>query len=650
MDPRQDKPNDPAAGTVPTDTVPTDTRSFPEPSQSDRPTSPFPAAPDQTTSSPDQTPTPLFPQIPGYSTDHFLGEGGMGQVYRAEDRVHRRTVAIKFLKRGKDASPSEVIRFRKEAAALQRLDHPNVVRVYETGEAGGFAYYVMRYVPTGSLVRQSDQVRTSARRVAEFTRAVAGAVDYLHRSGVLHRDLKPGNILVDEHGQPLLVDFGLARVDDGHTPTVGGGLFGTPAYMAPEVLRGGAPACDERTDVWSVGVVLYELLAGRRPFVGQLHNAARDFALHRTIQFASPPPVREGDTALQDTDDRLETICLKCLAKNPDRRYQTAGELAADLDRWLAGRPLAYADPTDTRSAAEAPPPVETAAPTTVANTTVTAPGQRKWAGALMVLLGAVVILGVTLAALFWRRPTLAERLPEPDVSVEFVGETGLPAEQVGPLGAFVGTQSVGEEGRLELGAGKMAFLVLFRERFPFPVRFEAEVRIATPMKDTEAGIFALEKRHEFENGKPVHLAFVNAFAVGKRNPKNRRELLHNRTAADVFRFGAPDGTPDANEFTAFVPCLDRWRESTPADAVHPHDKPGPPHRLTIDVYPNELSATRDGGPCGRLTLPSPRLDWQLEFDGIRADPPPLGDGYGLFVTYGAAQFSNVKVTRLPAR
>jgi WD40 repeat protein len=276
---------------------------------------------------------PAGVEVPGYEILGLLGKGGMGVVYKARQVALDRVVALKMIRAGPHAGPGELARFRTEAEAAARLQHPHVVQVFEVGQSGGQPYFSLEYVEGGSLAQKLAGSPWPARRAAELVLTLARAVHAAHERGIIHRDLKPANVLLTADGTPKVTDFGLAkRLNASVDQTHSGAVLGTPSHMAPEQARGQAREVGPRTDVYALGAILYECLTGRPPFVGETPLDTMLQVIH-----AEPvPPARLQPKVPRD----LETVCLKCLEKDPARRYPNAEALADDLGRHLAGEPV----------------------------------------------------------------------------------------------------------------------------------------------------------------------------------------------------------------------------------------------------------------------------------------------------------------------
>jgi eukaryotic-like serine/threonine-protein kinase len=275
-----------------------------------------------------------LPRIEGYDVEAVLGRGGMGVVYRARHRKLNRPVALKMILAGAYASPADRARFQQEAVAVAALRHPNVVQVYDSGEAGGRSYFTMEFVEGGTLAQKLVGTPQSADQAAALVATLAEAIQVAHQSGIVHRDLKPANILLTAEGTHKVTDFGLARrLQGGGGLTLTGVPLGTPSYMAPEQGRGHGDVIGPATDVYALGAILYELLTGRPPFRAETAAAT----LQQALAEDPVPPSRLNRRVPRD----LETICLKCLHKEPPRRYASAAALADDLQRYGRGEPIA---------------------------------------------------------------------------------------------------------------------------------------------------------------------------------------------------------------------------------------------------------------------------------------------------------------------
>ncbi len=276
-------------------------------------------------------PLPHGLYVPGYEIIQELGRGGMGVVYLARQVALGRLVALKMILAGSCASSRDRERFVAEAHAVARLQHPHVVQIFEVGEYEGHPYFSLEFCPGGSLSRRLNGTPQAPAEAARLARTLALAVEAAHLQRIVHRDLKPANVLLTEAVEPKVTDFGLAKLLDAGEQTRTGEILGTPSYMAPEQAAGKGKEVGPEADVWALGAILYELLTGRPPFVGEtkLHT------LQQVLTDSPVPPRRLQPRIPPD----LETICLKCLEKEPHRRYASAAELADDLGRFLAGEP-----------------------------------------------------------------------------------------------------------------------------------------------------------------------------------------------------------------------------------------------------------------------------------------------------------------------
>lgn len=293
-----------------------------------------------------QSDAPLPDPFNDYEPATEIGRGGMGVVYRARQSSLDRQVALKMILRGALASPEDVARFRAEAEAAARLNHPNIVQVFEVGEHLGQPYFSMQHIEGTTLSRRIAEGPLPSREAAQLLIPVCRAVAEAHRNGVLHRDLKPSNILIDEDGRPFVTDFGLAKrippsgqteIHDGaaadvETLTNSGAIIGTPSYMAPEQAAGQRGQIGEASDVYSLGAILYATLTGRPPFQAV---SPVDTILMVLEQEPVPPRVLNPGA-----DSDLEMIAMKCLQKPTDLRYQDAAALADDLEAWLNHEPI----------------------------------------------------------------------------------------------------------------------------------------------------------------------------------------------------------------------------------------------------------------------------------------------------------------------
>jgi TolB-like protein/Flp pilus assembly protein TadD/predicted Ser/Thr protein kinase len=275
----------------------------------------------------------MLGELGDYELLEEIGRGGQGVVFRARQKSLNRIVALKVISLGQWASKAHLKRFRREAEAAASLDHPSIVPIYEVGEREGQCYFSMKFVEGGQLDEVARREPMPIRHAVELIMKVARTVHYAHEHGILHRDIKPGNILLDQKDEPHLTDFGLARlVESESSVTQTLDVLGTPSYMAPEQAVGNNAAVSNATDVYGLGAVLYQLLTGHPPFAG-----GTTYETIKLLEETEPRPPRSLNPKI---DRDLSTICLKCLEKDPTRRYSSAVALAEDLERWLKHEPI----------------------------------------------------------------------------------------------------------------------------------------------------------------------------------------------------------------------------------------------------------------------------------------------------------------------
>src|SRR5947209_14898720 len=275
----------------------------------------------------------MLGELGDYELLEEVGRGGQGVVFRARQKSLNRTVALKVIGLGQWATKTHLKRFRLEAEAAASLEHPGIVPIHEVGEREGTCYFSMGFIEGDQLDAVVKRTPMSIRQAAELIAKVARTVHYAHEHHILHRDIKPGNILLDENGEPHLTDFGLARlVETESSVTRTLDVLGTPSYMAPEQALGNNAAISAITDVYGIGAVLYQLLTGHPPFAGG--------TTYETIKLLLDTEPRQPRLWNSKIDRDVSTICLKCLEKDPKRRYSSALALAEDLERWLRHEPI----------------------------------------------------------------------------------------------------------------------------------------------------------------------------------------------------------------------------------------------------------------------------------------------------------------------
>jgi tRNA A-37 threonylcarbamoyl transferase component Bud32 len=551
-----------------------------------------------------------------YELLEVIARGGMGVVYKAEDTSLHRTVALKMIRSGFLASPEEVRRFRQEAQAAAALRHPNVIPIYEISEQDGYYYFTMPFVVGGSMAGRMESLRAEPRAAVALVEKIARAVHaaHAHAHGILHRDLKPANVLLDEHGEPLIADFGLAKFLDGSPGlTDTGQVVGTPSYLSPEQAAGRNDLFGPATDVWALGVLLFELFAGRRPF----DSDDRGDVIHSILTEAPPTPRQ-----LQPEFDRgLESIILKCLSKEPSQRYASAEALADDLGRWRRGEALA--EDTALRTA-------------------------RFWTRRKLVfaVLGMLVLAGLAFTAAHLPRgdkpPAPPEAagpsLPPPLV---LIGETGPLPQQARWLRGGDKSEDVTKPGepvslRAEDSAEDFALLQLL-EAPPWPrYRLEVEMhRDNKPAKgDSRVGLFFAHQK--YVDG-PVE--FFGYFLATINEAEGQGGGILGRSFWAYLEAGGPGSHP-------------RYLGG-PLHLLSPASQRGMPlpwRRIAVEVTSEEFRLFQGDQLEETFAPATSKEKLPPIIFGRRAEwvPKLEGGGLGLVLTRGQDSFRNVVIKPLP--
>ena len=590
---------------------------------------------DATLTAPPPTPTASFPgsggsvaeelpSIPGYQVVGKLGIGGMGLVFEARDRLDRH-VALKVVGPGVFYAPQLAERLQREARAMAQLQHDRIATVYESGEWGGWPFYTMPLFRGGTLGERLAEFRADPKRAVELMAQVVEAVAYLHGKGYLHRDLKPSNILLDEEGRPHVADFGLVKLLDEEVQlTATGAGMGTPQYMAPEQLPASRERVGAAADVWALGIILFELLAGKRPFDDKERSE-----IYRQILHDPVPSPRSENPAL---DPGLERIIRNCLAKRPEERYASASQLAEDLRAWLAGQRV-----PDRR------------------------PRPRRWPRWVAALLA---VAGVMSTATLFRTPpdpeaaartameAIHQRLAEKQ-AVDLVGPTGGPAASRWLLNAGAETHADPRDGTFTLSSPRrLSLLTLVGNPQVKRYRFQVDVRHnQAPPNGGDAGLFFAGGQNPAVHGTE---RWFCSLSFADRGP------LAEGFFAEGVRPDAEGSLPEPEFARVAFCCSQVYEPSGRAGADRHFVPPGMVHlfhsaqrqglsespwrRLAVEVSPTALRFFWEDSPKpfaeierGRLT----GLTHHIDFEFV-----PYGS-LGLYVNAGEASFRNAVVRPL---
>jgi serine/threonine-protein kinase len=557
---------------------------------------------------------------PRYELLEELGKGGMGEVYRGRDRLLGREVALKRIRRGL-AGPDELLRFRREAQAVARLRHRHIVALYDLGEHDGEPYLVMALVGGGTLAGRLGDF-ADPRAAAALVEKVARAVQAAHEAGVVHRDLKPSNILLDEAGEPHVSDFGLAKFldpDGGEEATHTGQVIGTPAYMAPEQAAGHGNRATAASDVWALGVILFELLTRQKPFPG----AGAELA--RRIQ---QEEARRPRTLRPELDRALENVVLKCLEREPARRHPSAAALADELGRWLRGEAVRTG-----------PPPW----PARLGRRL------RRYAvpGALLVLLALAAGAG-----LFYRHVTdpdrrlwaIEDRLARGETVVYPDGETPwfrAPLHPVTLLDPAAGG------GALSFQSFDPCLMELLPAGPPAGFRLHAKVRHEESATGGQVGLYFGRSAHATAHGE-VHC--FCAFTYSDLENLAEDPVRHERSSWAVLTV---EGVARSPAFSPGAMPTGPRAYFPPAWLLPERRKPW--RDLGLEVTPEQITAFWEGERTG--TVPRTQLQEFFNrvngpYDRQRYAPelhPEFGPrgGLGLFVRQGWASFRDISVEPL---
>ncbi len=548
-----------------------------------------------------------FPQLPGLTVVGYIDCGGMGHVYRAEQATPKRTVAVKIATSFNRAGMVTRERFDREIQALAAVSHPNIMPIYTAGDWHGFPFYAMRYMPGGPLSKSIPRLAGQTNAIAALMRKVARGLQALHEAGIIHRDLKPHNILLDGNDEPLIADFGLAKWLDGSNSelTMTASVLGTKYYMPPEQTTGSKEDYGPASDIWAFGIILYELLVGRRPFHDDLPGSI--FEQIRSAKLEMPDTVPEG----------LAIVIRHCLQKRPENRYPSAEALGEDLDRWLEGTPVDHLP------------------------TVPLTPKPRRRIGRMVALgLALALVAGIAATtATVWpaKKKSIAERLRDGE-TVTLIGEKGLPEALGHAVPSAEGQFFLADNGYCSLMAPGLAVRLLSTEQIDCPV--EVSVECAFP-----DGIFAQNPTNK--NIYPyAGLVFGYRTTLLESQPQHHYfqlvqsfEFLNTGATAESASIHRMHWSPTASGGFINMASASRPMPITTLKSGSLEWK-----RMAINIRPAELVGNVNGMALKPLRIGG----WQWN---VGLDPntePEVGSAIGLSAFLSQAYFRNLKLTPQP--
>jgi serine/threonine protein kinase len=596
---------------------------------------------------------PAYVRFGQYELIELIAHGGMGVVYKARDPKLKRVVALKTIRAGGASHPVESKRFRVEAEAVARLQHPNIVNIHDFGEHNGEPFFTMDYLAGGSLAMHRLALRARPQQLVAIIVKVARAVHYAHERNVVHRDIKPSNILLDERGEPKIGDFGLAKLlDEDAGISTSGMPLGTFAYMSPEQARGDVKQIGPASDIWGLGVVLYDMLTGQRPFDGGSRAE-----LTPQILSQEPPAL----TALEpQVDPELESIVLKCLRKNASDRWESVDLLADALQSWLNGQPIdlelsfrpspAHADDATIRQSAAEAPIGASITKTYVPGRKV--PRFRRW-----FIVAGVLLLAVGLGLGLWQRgmqtddETEEERVARQDIErqlklgqpVQLLGESGEPkyAKWIGTPGDISTA-----DGTFTIDTQEMAMLELVRD--PMAPHFSISAYVRQNKGNGFVGLYVGRTPQPFVAGKPSAQWFASAqFADVGTQASFRRDPAGKVVSEFVVYCHCLAAPPSQRQLHSpiggAIPFFPALRE--PADWRRIEVRMDAKSNITLfwgEAAKENLKAESvDHGAIDRGMMNAD--SGQPKFDPPTGSLWPRG-GIGLFVWGGSASFKNVVI------